>query len=234
MSIGIIVKNLNSEIQIDGEYRNHAKHEEGNNVTISNSADAFSTLIDIIDSNLAPLILFQPNTDYFCCLSSLVRSINLFTAFRMVTEGLQSTTINWKSYREVPSKSSDNYGLRIYTRNQNLIFDSGKSYFRIHAVASISLSNPSYGSDPYYDYSHPNVSNPFYIVSAQGYWFSGVYGPPPFPSVWRRKIIGIKQLTATSLRIGWFMFRSGSAAPGLPSIEEGFNPSPFKLIVCEV
>jgi len=233
MSRGILIKNIQSEIQIDSDYRNFARQEQKDNQTVINNADAYSTVVDIIDSPLIPLILIQPNTDRFVSLESLIRVAGIFTQFRIITESSAETIVKWKSYRETPQKSTDNYGLRIYNRQQQVVFDSGQPYFKVHSVVSISLSNPSWGNSPSYDYTHSTISNPFYILSAQGYWFSGAYSPRPKPSPWVRQKIGLKSLSSTSIRVGWFGFRTGTAAPELPSIEEGYNPA-LKLIVCEV
>ena len=230
---GIKVKNNKSEIQIDSTYRNFSKSEEGSETISNDNTDSgFYTTVNISDSSLFPLILLQPNTDDFLFLQALTRSGANFTSFQLTTVYSQSTAINWKTYLETPSKSAENYGLRVYKRNQDLVFDSGKSYFKIHSVHSVSLGNPTFTSEPYEDKTHSSISDPFYILSPGSYWLKAEYNPQYNYTLFKIFKIGIKKISATSIRVGWFCCRRFEIGGNL-SANEGYNVAQ-KLIVCEV
>ena len=232
---GLKVKNNSGEIQIDSTYRNLSLDESGSGVTISNdnSEGGFYTRVTLVSSPLAALILVRPNTDDFVAVKSYYKSGSDFAGVDLVTMQQQSTIVDWKSYRENRVVSGDNYGLLVYNSAGELCFDSGKSYFKIHSVHSITLANPTNQEadlGPYEDISHAGISNPYYILSPASYWLK--YNPPAQSSSIRAWLIGMKKLTSTSVRIGWFA-HFGGPSPQNDNVSEGYNPT-MKLIVCDV
>jgi len=227
---GLKVVTPNSEIQIDSLYRNLCRDQTGTNtITNGGTGDTYFTEISITSLSLSPLILVQPGTDFFTAVQSYNKTADNYTAFRMITEYNQSTTINWECCRETPTLSGETYGLRIYNPGGNLVFDSGKRYFKVRSVHTFSVENPSGTVYPYVDISHPDTSNPFYILTPGSFFFR----------CWETAqgyrvaigMIGLKKLSATSVRVGWFRVGTYIFESLLDS--GVYNPQQ-KLIVCEV
>lgn len=229
---GLLIKNNNSEIQIDSTYRNLSLDESDTSVSIinNNTGAGYHTRITLASSALIPLVLTRPNTDRFVTVRNYYKSGSNFAGADIVTERNQSTTIDWKSYRENRVASGESYGLLVYNSAGDLCFDAGKNYFKIHSVhTGISLNSPpqevAYGD--YQDITHAGISNPYYILSPCSYWMR-TYGGPYEANLW---LIGLKQISSTVIRVGWFVF--GHVGPLSPGIDEGNNPL-MTLIVCDV
>ena len=236
---GLITKNNDGEIQIDSIYRNFSLDETFTSEIITNGNHVFGsyyTGVTLSSSPLVPLVLMRPDTDRFVVLRSYNRTDSNYNRADFITEastgGALTTDIDIKSYRENRTASGEDYGLLVYNSGGSLCFDSGKSYFKIHAVESITLSAPSEGSAPYEDITHGNIANPYYILSPMSIYAYGyfLFQPPPTFAV-ACSMIGIKKLTSTSVRVGWFFYRL-SQTGGLITAA-GVNPT-MKLIICDV
>lgn len=241
MAYGLRVKNSSGELQIDSTYRNLAYAEGASGAVITNSYipgnGGYSTLISIASNLLIPLILIRPNTNRFVTIENYQRNgSNNYTGFKVITELNQSTTIDWRCYRETSSNPSG-YGLRVKDSSGNMIFSSLLNYFKIYSVSTITLNPPSrtwpgYEIRPYQDISHAGISNPYYILTPVGDYIvsepGDIYG-----TFWRFMYckIGIKKLSSTSVRVGWFHFTDDAIEDYVP--EEGWNPT-VKLIVCQI
>ena len=221
-----------NEIQIDSLYRNLCRDQEGTNIiTNDNTSDGYFTVISITSSSLPPLILVQPGTDFFVAVQGYNKTGDDYTAFRMVTEYNQSTIIGWKCCRETPSASGETYGLRVYNPGGNLVFDSGKRYFKVRSVHTFNVENPSAATSPYVDISHPDTSNPFYILTPGSFFLLCWDCGSSLGYCVAFGMIGLKKLSATSVRVGWFLVGSYRFESLLDS--GVYNPQQ-KLIVCEV
>jgi len=232
---GLLVKNDSEEIQIDSTYRNLSLDESGASATISNnntSAGGY-TRITLTGSTLIPLVLLRPDTDDFVTVRNYYKSGSNYAGVDIVTERSQSTSIDWRSYRENRTASGESYGLLVYNSSGELCFDSGKSYFKISSVSSISLTSPptAYSGGDYEDVTHAGISDPYYILSPSSYWLRGEYNPaPPSITSFALWMIGIKKLSSTSVRVGWFCF--GSYGIGGDFHENAGNNPTMKLLVC--
>jgi hypothetical protein len=229
---GLLVKNTSNEIQIDSIYRNLSLEQVANGVTISNGNSAAScyTRVALTSSPLTPIFLIQPNTDDFVAVRNYYKSGSNFEGVDIYTKYNQSTIINWKSYRENRIPSGDIYGLLVYNSSGQLCFDSGKKYFKIFSVHTINLSAPStFGDGDYEDITHAGISNPFYLLSPNSFYTYAIWNDPQHLFYIEHFTIGLKKLTSTSVRVGWFPFGHYSL-PGTPS-NQGLNPT-MKLIVC--
>jgi len=224
MAYGVKIKNQNGEIQIDGTYRNMSLKENGNSISVSNNNDpnTYFTIINITATPLIPMILFQPNTDYFATISSYVKTGSNFSSFNAITQYNQTTTINWKLYTETPDLSTEKYGLRIRNPSNNLVFDSGKEYTKILDIQTVAPV-PTSG---YVDISHPSIENPFYLLSPIGIWFR--YTASTKLHYYYK--VGLKKLSSTSVRVGWFNFLLQVFDWGSSNESEGFSPT-AKLVI---
>lgn len=236
---GLLVKNNSGGIQIDSKYRNLSLDQSGTSETISNNntSEGVYTRIALTASSLIPIVLVKPNTDYFVCVRNYYKSGANYAGVDLVTEQSKSTTIDWGSYRENRTASGETYGLKVFNSSGDLCFDSGKNYFKIFSVHSISLSAPSgflSHLGPYTDITHSGISNPYYLLSPSSFWImTAPTGRPTPPRGFHRYLlIGMKKLSSTSVRVGWFTFGwlGLGFAPGANS--EGNNPA-MKLLVCK-
>lgn len=234
---GIIVKNNSLETLIDSTYRNLSLDESGSSVSISNdnTSGGSYTRVSITASSLVPLVLTRPSTDYFVAIRNYYKSGSNFAGIDFVTERSQTTSIDWRSYRENRTASGVGYGLLVYNSSGDLCFDSGKSYFKIGSITtSISLSSPpaGYTGGAYMDITHSGFSNPYYILSPSSYWLRGEYNPYIGVTNIALWLIGIKKLSSTSVRVGWFCFGSYGIRGDVHS-NAGNNPS-MTLVVCDI
>ena len=228
---GLKVITPSDEIQIDSLFRNICKDQEGTNtITNGNTGDNYYTVISITSSSLPPLILVRPGTDFFVAVRDYKKTGDNYTAFEVVTEYNQSTIISWKCCRETPNVSGETYGLRVYNPGGNLVFDSGKKYFKVRSVHTFTVENPTTRTTfPYVDISHPDTSDPFYILAPGSFCTLNDIRPEGYWAYY--DIIGIKKLSATSVRVGWFRVGTYIFESLLDS--GVYNPQQ-KLIVCEV
>jgi len=234
---GLLIKNDSEEIQIDSTYRNLSLDESGDSETISNdnTESGAYTRITLTSSPLIPLVLLRPDTDRFVGIRNYYKSGVNFIGADIYTEPSQSTDIDWKSYRENRTASGENYGLLVCNSGGDLCFDSGKSYFKIHSVTTgIDLDSPPGGigtAGDYQDITHSGISNPYYIVSPTAFWLVTAQVAAN-QTGWVLWSIGIKKLSSTSVRIGWFFYAYWITG-GIIGVNQGTNPT-TKLIVCDV
>ena len=227
---GLKVITPSDEIQIDSLYRNLCKDQEGTNtIANGNTVDNYFTAIPITSSSLPPLILVRPGTDFFVTVQGYDKTVDDYTAFRMATENNQSTIIDWICCRETPDVSGETYGLRVYNSGGNLVFDSGERYPKVRSVYTFAVDSPSATTAyPYVDISHPDTSDPFYILAPGSFYLLCETAPVGYYAYYGK--IGIKKLSATSVRVGWFSYGSNTVDSLL---DEGIYNPQQKLIVCE-
>lgn len=219
---GLKVVNQNSEIQIDSFYRNYF-FREGGSVTVSGL-----TVIDTTDTIVPPLSLLRPNTDRFVNVFSIDKSGDNYVSIRLVSEAGQSTTVEWKTYTPLTTYTGGMYGLLVYNPSGELVFNSDGKPFNIVSVHEVTLATPPTGIQ---DVSHGAV-NPFYILTPRGYGVRSeeATGPPAAELyVKRAYTVGIKKLSSTSVRVGWFATTSW-ATTGQGG--DFYNPT-MQLLVCE-
>ena len=230
MAYGLRTKNDAGEFQIDGDYVNLGLIEShlATNVANDNTNAGYTTLINF-DTPIStiPLILIRPDTDQYVQIDSYVKSGDNYTGFYATTKYSQSTAIDWKLYTPTKTKSSAEYGIRVYDSDESLVFDNDINYFAIHAVESVTLSNPTTIDGNNQTINHPNISNPYYLLAPLGYWFIGIGAPVRVLMIFRT---GIKKIDANNVSVGQVCIRLG--ATNVTSAE-GWNPT-FKLLICDV
>lgn len=235
---GLLLKNDSQEIQIDSTYKNLSLDNSGSGTTISNdnTGTGHYTRISINSSPLLPLMLIRPNTDDFVSVKNYYKSGDDFAGVDLVTKYSETTTIDWKSYRENRTASGVSYGLLVYNPEGGLCFDSGKDYFKIFSVhTGISLDSPPGGfvlDGDYTDITHSGISDPFYVLSPSSNWVSIAYNEVQDVTFSMRWMVGLKKLSSTSVRVGWFRYTRSSGVSGYYPFYEGNNPT-FKLVVCD-
>lgn len=161
--------------------------------------------------------------------------------------------IEYALYRSLEQPlNPSGYGLEVWSPNGELVFHSDKKYLKIRGVYDFTVDDVTQeivgysGSTPiceitypYVDISHPDVDYAFYFL--QAYKDFRIWGNNEY--VWSWFIssrLGVKRLTDTSVRVGWF-HSYGFSLGGW-----GYNPTPmvdyhdmfpglpFRLFVCSL
>lgn len=238
MAYGLLVKNNNSEFQIDNTYKNYFFKEGGNSITITNNYTApewpdwphppitgWETTINFANAiPQIPLILFRPSTDRYVAIANYNKSGSNFSGFCAVCEMGYSTTIDWKMFLPIWAASSETYGLRTKDVAGTILFDSNWKPFNIVAVEDFSIGAPS-GTQTI---THSGIENPFYIIAPGNnfyfqYWWSEVAAGT------RTSKIGLKKINATSISVGWLIQEEY-----LPdSWMAAYGYSTGKIIICQ-
>ena len=222
---GFIARNDNSDLQIDSEFECYVKRDEG-------STGSFTTYVWVETTGLwaDSLFLIRPDTDRFVTLQYFRNAIP-GTQYRIITEYGQTTDIDWQAYSDTYRwPLSETQGLRVYNDKQAALFDSGWDLLKIYTVEDITLSDPTYSTYPYTDITHSGISDPFYLLGTSSRFVNQYYDGVSYYC--REKYVGIKKLSSTSVRVGWFLTSSGGAQVN-PCSTLAYN-NPVVLAVCDV
>lgn len=229
MGYGLRVKNDSGELLIDSTYRNYEESELGTRtITNNNTSTTWYTSIGIASSPLVPLILFRPNTNYYSSVVGYGKSGSNYNAFYMATHPAQSTSINYICCRQSSVASAESYGLRVKNPSGDLVFDSGKKYFKVHSVHTISLSGPSGGSTAT-TITHSGISNPYYILSSPNLWTIGNLAG--YGAIVYHFRVGLKKISTTQVSVGWYVYANYFV--GGPALADSGENQSSKLIVCD-
>lgn len=244
MAVGIRIKNVAGEIQIDENYYNLSSLQSdgceftydppyygGRNVfAVSPEADSLLTP--------PPVILHRPTGDGFVAIDAVYdgRSWSpdkYWWQIHAVSEIGQTASFDWRRYGNAPDSGAGAYGLRVKNAAGGVVFDSNYAYLKVAAAHDITLASPSaYNDFPYTDITHPGISNPFYLLAppnrytkSAARWQSPLWYYRPY-----FLYVGLKKLSATSVRVGWFENGHDTQEYG-NSTNWGIN-LPMKLLVC--
>lgn len=237
MGYGLQINNDNFETVISSDYRNYQLHESGN-VSHTNgggTTNYFTTVSFSQPVAKPPLVLFQPSTSAYSCISSYVKSGGLFTGFnysvqRNIGGSGYSASSNWKSACLPESASGDTYGMQVFDDSGDIVFDSGRSNFNIFDVRTISSVTITAGEINIY---HPLIANPYYILAPVG--FGVQYVSPPCPGqggiTFARAML--KKVDAYNVKLSYAPIYSGVFGCGAGS---GANQSQtvFKVVICDI
>ena len=227
---GLLVRNADHEIQIDSTYRNLSLDQEGaTTLHRSNSETGYYHKLYINSSHLVPVFLMQPPSNGFVALRSYHKNNNNFDRIDIAPEK-DGLLIDWQCYRENRTPSNETYGFRVFNPNHNLCFDSGKHYFKIHSVHSLTLE-PAYNQSLHYkDISHPDISNPYYILTPSSFCYEvWPVGSTGYSNAFYY-LMGLKKLSSTSVRVGWFLFLTETWLAY--TVKQFCVNNTVKLIVC--
>ncbi len=243
---GVNIKNTSSDIQIDGTYRNMSYWAGGDHVFNPRGTSSspytwvsFTTVGSSITRNV-PIGVWRPSLSYYSVIEFPTGGSNPFQfyGFRfrgsvipqiLSLGGLYTQTINWKAYTD--QNKTDDYDYKILVRNPKgeICFDSSLDTLRIMEVHTVTLGDPaySYAESEYEDITHTDVKNPWYYVQ---YNYNSV---PKVEMRWtsggrvqyNTKLIGLKRLSSTSVRVGWFNIYTNWNTPGSTTPSRTYTPS---------
>lgn len=224
MVYGLRIRNNNLEIQIDGQFLNYTFNGQAGSGSIRNDG-SLNTITLTNPSLYPPIILLRPTGDVDRGVGVLdyVYSAGYYTGARIFGGRFKPASADYAYYDYrvyvANEASSENYGLRIRNAANEIVYDSGRSPFKILDVATLTVGNT---------YSHGAYSNPFYIFSP---WLSGVvgWGYPYMQGPVYRVVMGIAKQSSTSVKGDWII----EAQIGITNMSfESFQATNYTLILC--
>lgn len=248
---GLITKNDDGGTQIDSTFQNFTLQEQ-KSATINISHDVYhyhvAETIPIIPSTIPPLVAIRTFSNRLIALLGYTMQENIYNGIK-VTSGPWYNSWNYQTPkpatqfdyivgRGITSTPSGGYGLSVWASDGRICFHSDYKYLKILSSHSFELPtpNPYTGNYPYVDIYHPNIYNPYYILTPN--WaglgtaeYTG--GPPPnhFAAI-VQMTVGLRSLSSESVRIQSFEF-GGFWRRGYP-IPPIFWNGPFTLLTCTV
>ena len=248
---GLITKNEYGGVQIDSMFQNFVL-QESKNITLNFIRDDLPRsgkvvfVVPIPSSSVPPLIAIKPNSsDFFVSILGYTMQNGAYNGM-YITGGKGSNifdparfSINFDYIvgRGIGTAPSGGYGMAVYDSNGKVCFHSSYRYLKILSTHDFVLPDTiTGGTYPYVDISHPGVYNPYYILTpnwakARTVEYTG--GPPPNHFSFNVQIsVGMKRLSAESVRIGYFVF-DGGVIQGYP-IPFYFRTDPFTLLTCVI
>ncbi len=238
---GLISKNDNGDVQIDSMYQNFIMQDSG---SVYPNPTQGMTSIPITSSAAPPLVAIKPSSDYFVSILGYGLSDNLYNSVKIAAgdhppEDFSSfsTSISYLVGRTVSSAPSESYGMIVYNPDGKICFHSAYKYLKILSVHSFTLStpNPATGTFPYVDINHPNIYNPYYILTPNwsGLATAGYEVPPPTPIFHIQAVsVGFKKLDSEYVRIRSFVF--GSFANAGHPLSTSYWSGSFTLLTCNI
>jgi len=224
---GLRIKNTSGKIQIDSTYRNYVLEKSGS----LDLGGGSLTSISITNNPNPPVVLIRPTdaTNKACGVFDITYSSPNYTAVRFFGGGVfdvstetsasGTCTFDYKIFTLSESKSTEDYGLRIYNTSEKLVYDSGYTPLKI-----LEVGNATYGST----YTHASHTNPYYIASPKHSGaFSRLAGGTQ--SIFRFSLALAKQ-SSTSVRGEWVILGATGTGHGGVYAYSGLN---FTLLVCE-
>jgi hypothetical protein len=218
---GIKIKNASNEIQIDSTYRNYVLEKSG-----SLTASQISSAVSITNNPEPPIVAVRPTdaTDKLCGVWDLQYSAPNYTGVRFFGTKIWpnssdlSCSLDYKIFTLSTTKSDETYGLRIYDSDEDLVYDSGYTPFKILEVGSISVDTT---------YTHASHTSPYYIYSpCQQQWFD-TYTPRTVQFM----RLGLAKQSTTSVKPIWGSVVGISGGAGMSTYYN--TGTTATLILCE-
>lgn len=237
---GLQAKSDNDILILDGEYYNYTLKGGGDNQAVANAGGTatYHTLVNITNTPNVPLVMVRPDPEVFTLVEGFAHSNNLYTGFYVAVQGWGSdgnATIDWRLYEAIKTSGYASHGIRLRNSAGEVFYDSSYKPFKVRQVISDiqvpDIGPPQLWEDFYMDINHPTIVNPFYILIPHGLWRGCHGGLSPsyaYAHTWFKT--GLKKLSSTSVRVGWFCYGYGVGPGGAGS--QGYNPK-HTLLICE-
>jgi len=211
---GLIVKNTNTEIQIDSTYKNYVKHHAGYG-HVDGGFHRELSFSFAIDANRSVIIAIKAPSFGHVQHAGFIKDSQYDKMTFDVGDSSDGGTVYYLAFIEGFINSLTGYGLIVRNKSNDLVFSSNEKYFKIINVYSGSLSH---GDPPNYNSVNITVedaANNYFILFPCA---SGLVRYPPADAthfytsvVWR----GLKYIDATTIEIGCFGVIAGGAGPGV-------------------
>ncbi len=246
---GLITANDYGGVQIDSMFQNFILQSSGSANIYNPILPLSQTMssVPIPSSSAPPFIAIRPSFNCYTSMFGYGMSNGSYNSMKILIGnapfsslgGSVSTTIDYIVGRTISSAPSGSYGLSVYNQDGKICFHSSYKYIKILSVHNFSLPDPIPPNDyyPYVDVQHTGIYNPYYVLmpSWSGWGAEAVISPTPRPPYFRLRIVymslGLKKLSAESVRIGVFIY-SYTVKPN--AVITLFYENPISLLVCTV
>lgn len=219
MSYGIQITNINNDVVVDGDFRNHAVIHAGS-VTLNgnnppNGFSIFSRTAKVvlptpIDMSRGPLIWGRIGiVDAYVGLVGMeINASNQLVGFWVAGEystliALNNIfhTVEWRVTALPTGGGGQNWGMQIFNLSGSLVFDSGFNYIDIVAVGS-----PVIVQDwPPTFVTYSSLANPWYCLSSICYLEAG---SPTDNQFWFANMYALHSNTQSKTRLTQYAFDS--------------------------
>lgn len=222
---GLIVKNTKEQLQIDSQYINFSLKEHGENVaTVNNGYGTYTKSVSFSQAFKDPPLLAMKPSSVYCGVSHFTRSGDLYTGFVIASQYNTQAVIDWMVFIPRKDRSSDEYGMRVFTAKQSLVFDAGHSPMVILDVKNASTSYSSTTT-----ITHPSDPKAYFIVMPSGSWQTiGEWNG--YVSTMRVYGSMISYQGPAQLGFGGVQFAQGQIPAPIES-SKGFWPNPWTIIM---
>ena len=211
---GLIIKNVNTEIQIDSTYKNYVKHHAGYG-HVDGGYHRELSFSSAIEADKSVVVAVKAPSFGYIQHAGFIKDSQYDKMTFDVGASSGGGDIYYIAFIEGFVASISGYGLFVRNNNNSIVFSSNERYFKIIGVHSGSLSH---GNPPYYNSVNITVedaANNYFILfpCASGF----VRYPPAYiayfytSAVWR----GFKYIDATTIKIGCFSVMAGGVGPGI-------------------
>ncbi len=193
MAYGMIVKNSDDEIQIDGEYQNYTLFDSGSfNFDTTGSGMRF---VNFTDTDKVPIYAFRPISSCFIGAGHWIKSGDDFTQIYTPMEKDETGTIEWVLFTEGNTNALPEYGMVIKNAGGDVVFSSDEEYFKIVSINSVSHDRYNQSTD-YDDITGLDVDN--------NYFFLVHFVQDPYFESFSGYYAGLKRLSSSSIRVASF------------------------------
>jgi hypothetical protein len=237
MSYGMEIVNSDGNVIVDGLYKNFSYYSSGSGTIPGGDTETGRLSINFsTPTSNPPLIAIQPTGTTFVVsllgynYNSSTSQYTGFTAYSSTKVDYAATwgtaTFNWKAYITNPDTVVSAYGLAVYNPAGQVVFDSGRDYFKIYSVSTDILidepTNSDVNSGSSLTVSHPGISNPYYTLTPPRMCARRATG---MNSYFAGYVSGVRKVDSTSVKVNWDVVRRGN---GLSSFS---SPWPQTLLV---
>ena len=159
MSYGIKIYNDSGFLTIDDTYKNYMLHQSG---TASISSANFAVTFPSLGSEIPVVFIRTSNTTNW--IKCTVRSDRIIlNAFNSAGTGtVTGVSVQYAVFKKTPTASTEAYGLRVYSADGTISFDSGRRYPRVAEVLNIHPWSGTTASSRVI--THSAISTPWYQV----------------------------------------------------------------------
>lgn len=217
-------------VQLDTRFPNLPRLSTGSfsSLTAINPS-YYGQTVQTHDSEVVAACALHPNTNAF---STVGYGYTDGVRDKVLAMSSGSATFDYATYSLDLLSNVSGYGLATYDEDGNVTYWSGNRYLKICDIVTVDPDGTELGSSPddYVDISH-SVTSPYYLPLVGRMCIPTMLG-----SLWGavHLNLGLKALSSTSVRVGWFAVNRTGPVSGSPFAGWVDYPVPLRLAICQL